>query len=297
MQGEVEPSDPTAGPALETLSGVDASPRALFWWDEGKTTEREPVESAKQGLALQLLATGLLLSAALVTLLGDGELDTTAAGHGDHGLAVGADDEDVGETGGEVTAKDIADVDDVEATEVTLLAGDDTGTTHVATTSDHDGGASVEGDKVKDLLGLDVESDSVVDLDGRVGVSDGAAVVGDDVGDAASAELHLLHLEELVGGLLGGDAVDDEAALGIVEDAEVLARLLDRDDVLETGGVGGVSADLAVDLDEALGSDGVDLATGEGVLQAVAEEDLRGGKRVGMSVSGNGMEMNRRLEN
>ena len=51
--------------------------------------------------------------------------------------------------------------------------------------------------------------------------------------------------------------------------------LLDRDDILETGGVGGVSADLAVDLDEALGSDGVDLATGEGVLQAVAEEDLR----------------------
>lgn len=221
-----------------------------------------------------LLATSLLLSSTLVTLLGDGELDTTATGHGNHGLAVGADDEDVRETGGEVTAEDIANVDNVEAAEVTLPAGEDTGTALVTTASDHDGGASVERDEVEDLLGLNVEADSVVDLDGRVRVSNGATVVGDDVGDATSAELNLLDLEELVSGLLGGDAVDDEAALDIVEDAEVLAGLLDGDDVLEAGGVGGVGADLAVDLDETLGGDGVNLAAGEGVLQAVAEEDL-----------------------
>ena len=225
-----------------------------------------------------LLATGLLLSSTLVTLLGDGELDTTATGHRDHGLAIGADDEDVGETGGEVTAKDIADVDNVEATKVTLLTGNNTGTALVTTTSDHDGGASVEGNKVEDLLRVNVESDSVVDLDGRVGVSDGAAVVGDNVRDTAGTKLHLLNLEELVGGLLGGDAVDDESALDVVEDAEVLAGLLDRDNVLETSGVGGVGADLAVNLDETLGSDGVNLTAGKGVLQSVAEEDLIKGK-------------------
>ncbi len=137
---------------------------------------------AKREEPERLSAASLLLAPALVTLLSDGELDTAATGHRDHGLAVGADNENVGETGGEVTAKNIADVDDVEATEVTLLTVDDTGTALVTTTSDHDGSASVEGDKVEDLLRVNVESDSVVDLDGRVGVSDGAAVVGDNVG-------------------------------------------------------------------------------------------------------------------
>lgn len=232
----------------------------------------------KEVVASNLLATSLLLSSTLVTLLGDGESDTTATGHRDHGL-FSAEDENVAETGGEITAKNIADVDNVKATEVTLLAGNDTGTALVTTTSDHDGGTSVKGDKVEDLLRLNVESDSVVNLDGRVGVSDGAAVVGDNVGDTTGTELHLLDLEELVRGLLGGDAVDDESALNVVEDAEVLARLFDRDNVLETGGVGGVGADLAVDLDESLGSDGVDLTAGEGVLQSVAEENLFVGKR------------------
>ncbi len=69
--------------------------------------------------------------------------------------------------------------------------------------------------------------------------------------------------------------MDDEAALDVVEDTEVLAGLLDRDDVLETGGVGGVGADLAVDLDKTLGGDGVNLTAGESVLQSVAEKDLR----------------------
>lgn len=174
-------------------------------------------------------------------------------------------------------------MDNVEAAKVALPSGDNTGTALVTTTSDHDGGASVKVDKVEDLLRVNVEADGVVDLDSRVRVSDGAAVVGDNVGDATSAELHLLNLEELVGGLLGGDAVDDETALDVVEDAEVLAGLLDRDDVLETGGVGGVGADLAVDLDETLGSDGVNLTAGKGVLQSVAEEDLREGERERMS--------------
>lgn len=170
-------------------------------------------------------------------------------------------------------------MNNVEATKVTLTTGNDTGTALVTTTSDHDGGARVKGNKVEDLLRLNVESDRVVDLDGRVGVSDGAAVVGDNVGDSARAELHLLHLEQLVGGLLGGDAVNDESALDVVQDTEVLARLLDRDDILETGGVSGVGANLAVDLDETLGGDGVDLTAGEGVLQAVAEEDLMAAKK------------------
>ena len=63
------------------------------------------------------------------------------------------------------------------------------------------------------------------------------------------AQLHALDFGELVFGFLGCDAVDGEAAFGVVDEAEVLARLFDGDDVHEAGGVGCVGADFAVDFD------------------------------------------------
>lgn len=94
--------------------------------------------------------------------------------------------------------------------------------------------------------------------------------------DATTSELDALDLAELVLGLLLLDAVDGEAALGIVDEAEVLASLVDRDDVHEAGGVGHVGADLAVNLDEALLHDGLGLAVVERILEAVADEDDQG---------------------
>lgn len=94
--------------------------------------------------------------------------------------------------------------------------------------------------------------------------------------DSALAKLDALDLAELVLGLLGLDAVDGEAALGIVDEAEVLAGLLNGDDVHEAGGVGQVSADLAVDLDETLHEDRLGLAVVKGVLETVADEDDQG---------------------
>jgi len=218
--------------------------------------------------------TGVLaLLPSLVTLLSDGELDTAALGHRDPGLAAVADDENVAQPRREVAADGVPDVDNVEATGVLLPAEDNASTALVTTTGNNDVGTSVELDELCELVVLNVVLDGVVDLDERVGVPDGAAVVGDNAGDTASAELNLLDLEELEGGLLGGDTVDDEAALNVVEDAEVLAGLLDRDHVLEAGGVGGVGANLAVDLDEALRSDGGDLAVVERILKSVAKKN------------------------
>lgn len=91
--------------------------------------------------------------------------------------------------------------------------------------------------------------------------------------DAALAELDTLDLAQLVLGLLGLDTVDGEATLGVVDEAEVLASLLERDNVHEAGRVRHVGADLAVNLDETLHHDGLRLAVVEGVLEAVAQED------------------------
>ena len=87
--------------------------------------------------------------------------------------------------------------------------------------------------------------------------------------DPALAELHTLDLAELELSLLGLDAVHGEAALGVVDETEVLAGLLDTDDIHETGGVGRVSADLAVDLDQTLHHDRLGLTAVEGVLQTI----------------------------
>lgn len=67
--------------------------------------------------------------------------------------------------------------------------------------------------------------------------------------------------------------------LDVVKQTEVLARILDGDDVHEAGEVGFVSAGLAIsgDADEAaLLDDRGDFTAGQCVLQAVAEEDGEG---------------------
>ena len=95
-----------------------------------------------------------------------------------------------------------------------------------------------------------------------------ASIMRNQEWDATLAQLHPLDLAQLVLGLLGGDAVDGEAALGVVDETEVLASLLDRDHVHETGGVSGIGADFAIDLDEALLNDRLGFAGVEGVFQA-----------------------------
>jgi hypothetical protein len=126
-------------------------------------------------LHTHLLATKSVGPAA-VTLLSDGELDTLALGEGDPGLLL-SDDDNVGLTSGELVVNGILQVDNVEATIVTLTVGDDTNTAHVATTGDHDDDTSVELDEVLDLASGKVNLDGVVDLDGGVGVTDATHVV------------------------------------------------------------------------------------------------------------------------
>lgn len=80
------------------------------------------------------------------------------------------------------------------------------------------------------------------------------------------AQLYTLDLAQLVFGLLGGNTVDGEAALCVVNETEVLASLLNGDDIHESSGVCGVGADLAIDLDQALHDNGLDLACVERIL-------------------------------
>lgn len=123
------------------------------------------------------------------------------------------------------------DVNDIVTSEVAFLVYDRSDTTLVTTTGEHDKLALLEGDNLDDLVLGEVELDRVSNLDDRVGVTDGASIVGNDERNTLGSELNLLDLEKLVGSLLLRDSVDGEATLDVVKETEVLSRLLDRDDI------------------------------------------------------------------
>lgn len=216
------------------------------------------------------------LAPPLVTLLGDRELDTLALGQRHLGLGTFTNDENVGKPSSEGPVQHVLDVNNVETTQVPLLVNDHTRSTHVTTAGNHDDVSGLKLDVVNDFVLNEVELDSVVDLDGRVGVSDGSAIMGNDVGNTLGTKLMLSHLKELESSLLGGDSVDGESALNIVEETEVLARSLDGNDIHETSGEGLVSPDLAVDLDESLLNNSRDFTASKSILQTVSEEDSEG---------------------
>ncbi len=96
------------------------------------------------------------------------------------------------------------------------------------------------------------------------------------VWDSTSAELNSLNLAEFVFCLGLFNAVNRETTLGVVDQAELLASLVNGDDIHETGRVGNIRSDLAINLDEALHHDRSGLTAVERILEAVSEEDDQG---------------------
>jgi hypothetical protein len=200
-----------------------------------------------------------------ISLLSNCELDTLTLWQRDPWL-LRTDDEDVVLTGSEGIVYGILDMHNVEASIVTLSVGNDANTSHVTTTSDHGNDTSVELDEVGDLAGSKVDLDGVVDLDGWVRVTDSSRIVRDQEWDSAFAQLNSLDFAKLVFGLFGLDSVNGEAALGVVDQTEVLASLLDANDIHETGWVCGIGTNLAINLDQALHDNRLRLARVKGIL-------------------------------
>lgn len=86
--------------------------------------------------------------------------------------------------------------------------------------------------------------------------------------NSSLAELDSLNFAQLVFCLFCRNAVDCEAAFGVVDETELLVRLLDGDYIHETSGVCAVRADLAVDFDESLHDNLLDLTRVERILQS-----------------------------
>lgn len=111
-----------------------------------------------------------------------------------------------------------------------------------------------------------------------MGEADGPAVVGNDVGDLVLAEHLVLNLAEFEACLLSINADGREAALHVVQHAEVLAGLDDLDNVHQTEWVLVVTSGFAVHLNVKLlvVADLLDLLAGKSVLESLSQQDRHG---------------------
>lgn len=227
------------------------------------------------------ILSGLLLG--LVTELGgslfdEGELDTLTLRKRDgRGLAI-TNNEDVGKSSGELVVVGIDNVGSVEGTRMLLDRLEDTNSTNIVTTNEHDSGTVGELDDGGDLTSGKVELDGVVQGDVGVRISHGSTVVGRDVRDLLLVDGLSDNLAELELGLLLVDLVSLESTFDIKEDSEVLVSSLNGDDVHVTKRESGVSSELTVDLDETfLVLDNLSgLLSVEGVAESLLEENIQG---------------------
>ena len=72
---------------------------------------------------------------------------------------------------GKRVVNSILDMNDVEASIMTLTMRDHTDTAHITTACCHCNNASVKSDKFRDLPSRQINLDSIIDLNGRIGVA------------------------------------------------------------------------------------------------------------------------------
>jgi hypothetical protein len=186
---------------------------------------------------------------ALLSFLKKSETNTLLLGEGNNSFLLSTNAENVGETGSELMTLRILDVGNLVGTGMVLDVLEDTSTTNVITTGDEDLGVVLKLDNAVNSAGLQIELDGIVDLDVGVRETDGPAVVGNDVGNLVLADALLGDLAKLETSLLVIDSVGLEAALNIIEHAEVLAGLPDGYDIHEAKGVSVISSFFVVNFD------------------------------------------------
>jgi hypothetical protein len=208
-----------------------------------------------------------------ITFFSDGQLDTLTLWQTNPWLGALTNDENVAQTSGEGVAEYVLDVDNIETTMMTFTVNNHTNTTHVTTTSYQSDVTSLKLDKVNNLAILKIKLDGIVDLDEWVWITNCTTIVCDSKWDTLGTKLNLLDLAQLVLGFFSCDAVNGEATLGVVQQAEVLTSLLNGNHIHKTSWVGTVSADLTIYFNQALHKNACHLITVQRILETVAQEN------------------------
>jgi len=218
----------------------------------------------------------------------DGVLDTFSTGEADPRFDTFTDAEDVTGAGRELVTSAILQVNDIERTGVLLFGGDDTNTALIGTASEHGSVSDFEFDDTGDLARGDIDLHGVIWLGKRVRVADSATVVGDNERDGTSLTvlegvsasgsfatvLERFDTAQFEFGFFGVlDTVEDETALVIVQETVLFISVGNTDNVHETSGVVHVSADFAVDFNQASHDNSLGLFASQGVLQTVLQDE------------------------
>ena len=131
----------------------------------------------------------------------------------------------------ECSFKRVFNMNYIKASDVLLSVDNDTCSAHVAPASNQNNVPSVKFDEVSNFALLEIKFDSVVDSNSRIGITDRASIMGDKVGNSASANSYSANFQELVGCFFRCDTVDGETTFDIVEESEVLSRYFDSDNI------------------------------------------------------------------
>jgi len=176
-------------------------------------------------------------------------------------------------SGREYVASGVSDSDNIEGTRVLLDVDNNTDTASVATLGDHGNISRFELDMINDLSSCDFDLDGIINLDGRIRVSDGATVVGYDERDLLQRKLSALDLAKLESLFFIRDSVKSILTLGIEDKSELIVGLRDLNDIHETSWEVRIGSDLAINLNILLNADNLSLATSQGILQAVSQDE------------------------
>jgi len=221
----------------------------------------------------------------LIALLQDGEFNSLGSGKFDPLLLAFTNDKDVFETCGEVVSLGILDVNDIEGSRVLVDSRDGSDTALVSTTGDEGKLSNVEFQVANRLASFEVKFEGIIDFPDGVRVADGAGIVGDDVRDDTSLSgvegvaahggfvglVDALNADKFEVGLFFVNLGEDESSLVVVQHAVSFVGFVNGDNVHEAARIVNITADLAIDADEAAGADDDDLTAGEGILQTIAE--------------------------
>jgi hypothetical protein len=163
------------------------------------------------------------------------------------------------------------------------------------TLGDHNHSSKLELDNLSHLSSSNINLDGIVGLNIRVGVTDGASVVGDGNRDLSGGDVSLHNLAKLERSLVLGNTLKDESSLDIEEKTEEISRFLKLDDILESSREVVVGTDLSVYLDTSFHTDLHALLSSEGILKTITEDDgegktlthlVRSSRRLGSPYSG-----------
>lgn len=214
------------------------------------------------GFSSLVVAQGLLLQNVKVLAV--------ALGKGDHGLLV-SNDEHVSFSSGEGLSVGVLQVNNVEATEVSLDVQNLGDSADVVSAGDVGEVSGFIAEPLEDLVVLEVESDGISLVDFGVGEPDGSSVVSDDVGDLVGSNCFASDLEEFGFGFSFFDLGQGEPAFDVEEESVVFVGFGDGDDVHESDGESGVSSGFIINSDASflILKDDVGFAASEGDLEVV----------------------------